>query len=69
MADEPSPGVTRYHQLVALWMRARVDAGGKLSQAEEADHMAKVDRVWTTLTEDEQLCIENDLAATDPPRT
>lgn len=36
MTDPVSPGVARYRALMALWMQAREEAGGTLTQSEEA---------------------------------
>jgi hypothetical protein len=47
-------GMARYRALIELWMQAREEAGGKLTQEEEALWMGYCDRVWTTLSEDEQ---------------
>lgn len=61
---DETPGMARYAALVTLWMQAREKAGGKLTQAEEARWMSYCDRVWTTLSEDEQDALE---AARQPP--
>lgn len=53
-----TPGMVRYRELVALWMAARERAGGKLTQAMEARWAGDVDRIWRTLTEDEQDALD-----------
>lgn len=60
MADDATPGVARYRALIALWMAARDNAGGKLTQTEEARWAGDCDRVWVTLTDDEQDVLDHE---------
>lgn len=53
-----TPEVERYAALIRLWMQARAEAGGKLTQAEEALWADYCDRVWALLSEDEQAAYE-----------
>lgn len=59
--NRTTPGMARYRARVEMWMNARETAGGKLTQAAEAEHASDVDAIWRALTEDEQ-------DALDPPR-
>jgi hypothetical protein len=59
--------MARYAALITLWMQAREEAGGKLTQAEEALWAGYCDRVWMTLSEDEQDAYEAQRRAPRPP--
>lgn len=50
--------MARYRALIDLWMDARAEAGGKLTQEEEAHWAGYCDRVWVGLSEDEQDALE-----------
>jgi len=53
-----TPGMARYRALVAVWMAAREAAGASWTQADEARYAGDVDRVWVTLSEDEQDALD-----------
>ena len=53
-----SPGVARYWARIDVWMQARGQAGGTLSQEDEVAHMSAVDEIYRSLTEDEKEQLE-----------
>ena len=54
--------VNRYRHLEFAWSLARVNAGGRLTVAEEIVWTEAIGNIWRELTEDEREAIE-----TEPP--
>lgn len=53
-------GILRYRNRVSLWLSERRQAGGTLSQEEEARHTGDVDEIWRTLSGEERDCLDRE---------
>jgi hypothetical protein len=60
-------GVRRYLEIVSEMVRLRGDSG--MTRARELEYVGRLDRIWTTLDEAEQMLIEQELGGTDATPT